>query len=134
MKAVRSIISMLVACLVLSAWAPATASAKAGDDQAVVIAGLNGSFEGVKVANVTVDNRTGGILYIQLEAVQYRNEPPRRSYSFAFPNQGKTRFQILPGRFTYTIRSSNCGGKRINTKFFTGETFLGVYTCDKKNK
>jgi hypothetical protein len=136
MKTVRSIISMLVACLVLSAWAPATASAKAGDDQAIVITGLNGSFESAKVAYVTVDNRTGGSLSIQLQALPFdpRHSKPgiqQKSYWFLATKQGKTQYQILAGRYTYTIRSSNCGGKRINTKVFTGETFLGIYTCDK---
>jgi hypothetical protein len=136
MKAVRIILSMLVACLVLSAWTPATANAKAGDDQSFVISGLNGSNEGAKVAYVTVDNRTGGSLSIQLQALPFdpRHSKPdiqQKSYWFLATKQGKIQYQILAGRYTYTIRSSNCGGKRINTKVFTGVTFLGIYTCDK---
>jgi len=130
MKTLRIIMSMLIAVLVFSVWTPATASAKAGSDQTILVTSLNSGFDIPKVAYVTVENRTGGLLYVQLTALQYAKEPRRKSYFFAFPNQGKIRFQILPGRFTYTIRSSNCAGRKIDTKFFTGETDLGAYHCD----
>jgi hypothetical protein len=135
MKTARIIIFLVIASLVLSAWTPATAKAKAGDDQAILVTSLNGSFEGAKVAYVTIDNRTGGTIFLSLNPQPYQrkkqNPIPRKSYSFLVTAQGKTKFPILAGIYVYTIRSSNCGGKRINTKIFTGETILGPYYCQK---
>jgi hypothetical protein len=132
MKVARIITSLIIACILFSMWPSNEIAAQAKNEPEVIFTASNGGYDIPKVAYVTAINNTGGILYVELKAVQYKKEPLRRSYAFGFPEQGKIRFQILPGRFTYTIRSSNCGGKRINTKFFTGETFLGIYTCDKK--
>jgi hypothetical protein len=132
MKITRVIISLVVACIMFSLWPSAKILAQAKNGSESIIASSGDNREIPKVAYVIAENKTGGILYVELQAVQYANEPKRRSYNLAFAQQGRIRFQILPGRFTYTIRSSNCAGKRINTKFFTGETFLGIYTCDKK--
>jgi hypothetical protein len=134
MKTVRIFVSTIIICIALSAWPPATASAQVENAQVFVPAASSGNYGLPKVAYVTVENKTGGILYVELKADQYAHEPSRRSYAFGFPNQGKIRFQILPGRYTYTIRSTNCGGKVMYTKFFSGETALGIYTCDKKNR
>jgi len=133
-KTIRVIISIIIAFVALSSWPPATASAQMENTQITTAPALNGSDELPKVAFVIIENKTGGILYVELKAMQYAHEPRRRSYNLAFFESGKIRFQILPGRYTYTIRSSNCGGQRINTKFFTGETTIGIYTCDKKSK
>lgn len=129
MKVARIIPSLIIACILFSMWPSNEIAVQAKSEPEIIFTASNGGYDIPKVAYVTVDNRTGGILYVELKAVQYANEPLRRSYNFAFAQKGKIRFQILPGRFTYTIRSSKCGGKKINTKFFTGETFLGIYTC-----
>ena len=136
MKTVRLITFIIIASLVFSVWTPTAASAKTEAEQVIFVTASNGSFEvaNVAYAYIIVDNRTGGLLYIQLEAKQYAKEPKRRSYSFVAFEQGKTKFQILPGRFIYTIRSSNCGGKRLDTRFFKGTINLGTFYCDKKNK
>lgn len=134
MKVSKIIIGLILTCILFSMWPLSTVLAQAKSGPEVIAVYSNSGYDIPKVAYVIVENKTGGILYIELKAMQYANEPKRRSYNLAFAQQGRIRFQIQPGRFTYTIRSSNCGGKRMNTKFFTGETFLGIYTCDKKSK
>ena len=133
MKTVRLIIIVIIVSLVLSVWTPVTASAKAEDDQVILVTGLSGAFEGTHVVNLTVDNRTGGSLFMTFVILPFRKDPTRtRSYLLLAPKQGKNQYQIFPGIYTYTIRSSNCGGKRLNTKLFKGDVTLGPYFCDKK--
>lgn len=133
MKNARFIFSIIIACLIISISPSATALAQENTSTAITTT-ANGDHDIPKIAYVTVTNNTGGILYIELKAMQYAHEPQRRSYAFGFPNQGKIRFQILPGRYTITVRSSNCGGKKMYTKFFTAETTIGIYSCDKKGQ
>lgn len=124
---------MIIASLVFSVWTPTPASAKAENEQVISVNTVNGSLgvANIAYAYIIVNNKTGGLLYIQLEAKQYAKEPRRRSYSFVAFEQGITKFQILPGRFIYTIRSSNCGGKRLDTRVFKGTINLGTFYCDK---
>jgi hypothetical protein len=133
MKTVRIIILMLIAGLVLSVWTPSTASAKTEDDQAIFATALNGSLKSTRFVVLTVDNRTGGVLYITLNILRYAKDPtPRQDYFLLAAKQGKNEFQVLPGRYIYTIRSSNCGGHKMNTKNFTGNILLGPYYCGNK--
>jgi len=137
MKITRIIITVIATCLIFSAWTPTPASAKAEDAQVITTSDFNGGLAYPKIGYVNIENRTGGILYVELTGDVYgrgKNAEHWASYNFSFSQQGKIRFQILPGRYTYTIRSSNCAGKRINTRIFTAETTLGIYTCDKRGK
>jgi hypothetical protein len=138
MKIIRLIIIMIISGLVLSAWTPATAFAKAEEDQVIFVTGLNGDFGGANVANLTVDNRTGGSLFISLKNRPYdrRHSTPIdpkffKSYLLLAPKQGKNQYQIMAGIYTFTIRSSNCGGQKLDTKLFKGDVKLGPYYCDK---
>jgi hypothetical protein len=116
---------MVVALLILSAWTPSPVYASA--DAATVSIGSNDVGANVNVADVklvklTINNKTGGILYVTLKGT--------RSYSFAAP-VGKTKYQIESGRYTYTVRSSACGGSITKAKNFKGGGSLGPYFCKK---
>jgi hypothetical protein len=135
MKTFRLISFMIIASFVLSAWTPSTVSAMAEDDQVVFTTSLNGGLAGADVAIFTVDNRTGGTLFITLNPQPYQrkkpNPIPKMRYSLLATEQGKNQFKILAGTYVYTIRSSNCGGHRMNTKEFKGTVNIGSYYCDK---
>jgi len=77
-----------------------------------------------KVAQLTVDNRTGGTLYITLKG--------STNYYFSAVNQGKTTFKdILPGKYEIGIRSSGCGGTLTYNKKLEGKASLGPFFCSK---
>jgi hypothetical protein len=126
MKIVRLITFLIVTMLVLSAWTPSPAYAREGAAQVTI--GANGVSASVnltapKLVKVTVTNRTGGRLYITLSGPRF--------YSFIASNQGKTSFQIEPGRYTYTIRSSACPGTITKKQNFKTGGSLGAWICPK---
>jgi hypothetical protein len=135
MKTIRLIILLIFASLAFAGWTSERVSAKAEDDRANLSATLQGNPVDAEIVTLTVDNQTGGSLFIYLNALPYdrrhRGPIPAKSYLLLAGKQGKNQFQILAGRYTYSIRSSNCGGKRLNTKIFDGNVTLGPYFCDK---
>ena len=89
MKTVRSVTFVLVFFIVFSVWKPTTAFA----------AGAEASQAGINrpaLVNLTVVNRTFGALEVTLDG-------SGGFYSF-YVAQGKTTFQIVPGKYTYTVR------------------------------
>lgn len=125
MKTLRLIIILIVAMLVFSAWPPPPAYARA--DAATVTIGANDVGATVnavetKLVKLTINNKTGGILYVTLTGP--------RSYSFA-AQAGKTKYEIESGKYSYTVRSSACGGSiKKNGNFKNGGT-IGPYYCNK---
>jgi hypothetical protein len=135
MKTARIIIIMMITVLVLSIGTPATASAKT-NDRAALTSGVNSTLTAkTKIVTLTIINQTGGSLYITINAfpyaMRYLNRNQLKSYLFLARAQGQNQFQILAGRYTFSIHSSNCGGRKINTKIFDGDVTLGPYYCDK---
>ena len=122
MKILRFITVLIVTVLVLSAWTPSPAYAKA--DAAQVTIGANGvsanvDFTAAKLVKLTITNNTGGTIYISLAGPRF--------YSFAATKQGKNTFMIEKGKYTATIRSSACGGSL--TKKVNGGGSLGTIIC-----
>jgi hypothetical protein len=123
MKALRFLTVMIIAVLVISAWAPVPAYAKSVETQATSNTN-NPTVDVAKaaMAKLTVDNRTGGALYVSLSGP--------RSYSFATSKPGKTTFgNILPGKYTVVLRSSRCRGSLTYTKSIKGTTSLKPLVC-----
>jgi len=110
MKTVRFITFMIVAILILSAWTPSLAYAKADAAQATTVA---------KLVKLTITNNTSGILYISLSGSRF--------YSFVAANHGKNTFLIEKGKYTATIRASACGG--LLKKKIDGGGSLGAIVC-----
>ncbi len=125
MKKVRWFTLMVLLALFCSAWAPVAVAAKA--ETTLVTIGAGSGSSQVAAASETiklvVQNKTGGTVYVRLVGAQ--------SYSFAATNQGKNTFQIKPGKYTYTITSSACGGSITKTKNLKGATTLGPFFCNK---
>ena len=97
MKTVRLVTFVLVFMIVFSAWTPAPVLASAETGEA-------GSTSAALVS-LTVINKTFGALQVTLEG-------NGNSYSF-YIGQGKTTYQIVPGKYTYTVRfvpNSPCTG------------------------
>ena len=125
MKIIRFITVMIVTLLVLSAWTPSPAYAKA--DAVTVTIGADGvsasaDFVAAKMVKLTITNNTGGTIYISLAGPRF--------YSFAATKQGKNTFMIEKGKYTATIRASACGGTL--TKKVNGGGSLGTIICKKK--
>lgn len=98
MKTVRTINLALVLFLMLSFLAPSPAYAKSAAE--------NIQPAKVKLATLTVDNRTGGTLYIQMTGANY--------YNFSTSKAGKTTFtDIKPGKYTITLTTSACPGSVV---------------------
>jgi len=75
-----------------------------------------------KVSSLTVDNRTGGTLWVTLTGP--------KTYYFSTADQGKTTFSpIDPGKYTITVRSSACGGSLTYTKNISGKASLKPFIC-----
>lgn len=75
-----------------------------------------------QAASLTVDNRTGGTLYVTLSGP--------RTYSFSTSQQGKTTFDgIEPGKYTITVRSSACGGSVTISRKIDGKVSLKQFFC-----
>jgi hypothetical protein len=78
-----------------------------------------------KMVKLTITNKTGGVLTVRLIS-------PTRSYYFYAQNQGKTKFDILGGKYQYTITTTACSGSISKPKDFRGGGSLGPYVCKKK--
>jgi hypothetical protein len=117
MKNIRLITLTIIVMLVISAWTPApvSASAYAGSGVSAKV-----KVEPTKLVNLTINNKTGGAIYVSLQGTQ--------SYYFTAP-VGKTKYQIMPGRYSYTVRAAACGGVISKTKNFRGGGSLGPYVC-----
>lgn len=75
-----------------------------------------------KAGSLTVDNKTGGTLYVSLTGP--------KAYYFNTSKQGKTTFDgIDAGKYTITVRSSACGGSLTYTKNINGKTSLKPFIC-----
>jgi hypothetical protein len=75
-----------------------------------------------KVSSLTVDNRTGGTLYVNLSGP--------KNYYFYTSKQGKTTFEnIDPGTYSITVSSSNCSGSLTYNKKFNGKVSLKPFVC-----
>lgn len=98
MKTVRTINFVLALFLILSFFSPSTAYAKSATEPAQPAT--------VKMTSLTVNNRTGGTLYIQMVGENY--------YSFSTAAAGKTTFwNIKSGRYTITLTTSACSGSLV---------------------
>jgi hypothetical protein len=126
MKTVRLITFFIVAILVCSAWTPSPVLASTEVARETIEANgvsANVDVAAPKLVKVTITNKTGGTMYISLVGP--------RNYSFAAPNQGKTSFQIVPGRYTYTLRTSACPGSVTKKAYFKTGGSLGAWMCPK---
>ena len=112
MKVYRVIVAVCITVLLLSVWAPAPANALAGEKPVAT-----------KMVNLTVNNRTGGTVYVSLSGPS--------SYFFSVTEQGKSKYTILSGTYTYTVTASKCGGSIHKTKSFKNGGSLGPYVCKK---
>jgi hypothetical protein len=125
MKKVRWFTLLVLLALFCSVWAPATVAAKA-ETTLVTIGASSGNPEAdaaSETIKLIIQNKTGGTVYVRLVGAQ--------SYSFAATNQGKNTFLIKPGKYTYTISCSACGGSITKTKTLKGATTLGPFYCNK---
>ncbi len=78
-----------------------------------------------KAATLTVDNRTGGTLYITLTGP--------KTYYFSTSESGKTTFKdIFPGKYTIKITSTACSGELSYTRRVEDRTNLDQFYCNKK--
>jgi len=127
MKTIKITLTLLIAMLVLSVWTPAKAAEPVKETKVLTEAGPT------KYATVVITNQTGGSIYLKLNIMRYRNEPriPAQDYFLLANKPGVNQFLVLPGRYTYTLWASNCGGFKLNTKIVTGTVNLGSYYCDK---
>ena len=124
MKTLRLLTILIIAMLVVSAWAPAPAysipSAKDSHSSASLIV----DSAKTKVVKLVVNNRTGGSLYVRLSGP--------RGYFFSTSKQGKTTFlNIQPGRYTITVSASACGGALTYHKNMKGTIALKPFICRK---
>jgi hypothetical protein len=125
MKKVRWFTFLVLLALFFSVWTPAPVAAKA-ETTLVTIGASSGNPEPAaapETIKLTVQNKTGGTVYVKLSGTA--------SYYFAATNQGKTTFMIKPGKYTYTITASACGGSITKTKTLKGATTLGPFYCNK---
>jgi hypothetical protein len=119
MKLSRFYIAMLVAVLAFSTMAAAPAYARS--------AGAKSTGDWAKkskIASLTVDNRTGGVLYVHLSGAA--------NYSFAATKQGKTTFSnITPGQYSIVVTTSACHGSLSYNKNIKGKSSLKPVTCHR---
>lgn len=95
MKTFRTLAIAIVAVLVISAFAPSYAYAMPGQTDTTAKS---------QFAQLIVNNRTGGTMYVKLTS-------PGSNYWFSAPNQGKTIFNnIKPGKYTVELSTSACPG------------------------
>jgi hypothetical protein len=126
MKTVRLITFLIAVMLVFSVWVPSPVFAKADVATATIAAdsvSVNADLVTAKMVKLTIVNQTGGTIYISLAGARF--------YSFAATQPGKNTFMIEKGKYTATIRASNCGGTL--TKKVNGGGSLGTIIC-RKNK
>jgi len=120
MKTVRLVTLVLIAMLVFSAWTPSPAYAKvtAPGNTNTLLAGKG------TTANLTIDNRTGGTIYIRLTGP--------RSYYFVASKPGKNTFTgIQFGVYTVTHNTSACKGTVTKRLKITGNVNMGRWFCQK---
>lgn len=118
MKTVRLLTFVLIAMLVFSAWTPSPAYAK------TLSPGISNAFFAGKgtTANLTIDNHTGGTIYIRLTGP--------RNYYFVASKQGKNTFTgIQFGVYTVTHNTSACKGSVTKKLKITGNVSLGRWFC-----
>jgi hypothetical protein len=123
MKNVRWITLVIVLALAFSVWTPGTVLAKPAQAGAASIQ-TSVDFAKSTMVKLTLINQTGGILYVSLVS-------EKMSYSFATGKQGKSIYQILPGKYTFTASTSKCPGSIVKTRSFKGSSTLGPYICRK---
>jgi len=118
MKAVRFITMFIVLAIAFSVWSPTAVLAKPGTsaDSSIIAKAKSG------IVKISVTNKTGGVIYIQLTGAH--------NYYFVASNAGKNSFEILPGKYTYTLSTSACSGSVTRTKNFKGgSASLGQWYC-----
>lgn len=71
-----------------------------GDTLTLAKCAAGGSGSNSKIARLVFQNQTGATLYFNFSGPQH--------YSFAIP-AGKTRVEVVPGKYTYTVSGSGCG-------------------------
>lgn len=75
-----------------------------------------------QTGSLTVDNQTGGVLYVTLSGP--------KTYYFNTSKRGKTTFEgIDAGRYTITVRSSACKGVLTYEKNIKGKASLKPFFC-----
>jgi hypothetical protein len=119
MKTVRFLISLVIAMLVFSVWTPSPAYAKntVPSNTNTFLAGKS------KTATLTIDNRTGGTIYIRLTGP--------RSYYFVASKPGKNTFTGIEfGVYTVTHNTSACKGVITKKLKVTGNVNLGHWSCN----
>ena len=124
MKTLRLFTIAMLAVLVMSTWAPFPAYAQpSGASPDTVIIDLAAA----KLAKLTVDNRTGGTLYVSLSG--------QRSYNFSTSKKGKTTFDnIEPGKYTISVRTSACSDTLTYKQNIKGTASLKPFACSKQAK
>ncbi len=123
MKASRFLSVLITFVLAFSVWGvPSSVYTKSAGTQGGVGDSFTIDLAKVKVASLTVTNRTGGTLYVSLSGPM--------NYSFAATNQGQTTFKnITPGKYTIVLRSSACGGSLTYNKKLSGKASLKPIVC-----
>ncbi len=122
MKTLRLLTLVFAAVLVISALGPAPVYAR--DSTSPVSVNVDVAKK-VKTAQLRVNNRTGGSLYISLSG--------NMNYSFSTSSQGKTTFtNIQPGSYLVTVRASACGGALTYRRNFKKNVSLPRFVCRKK--
>jgi hypothetical protein len=127
MKIVRFFTFLIVAILVFSAWTPVPVFAKPGTGAATIAAdsvSANIDLAAAKLVKLTIINKTNGTLYVSLTG--------QRAYSFVLTNQGKSRYDIEAGKYTFVVRSSACPGSYSKSVNFKGNGTIGPIVCLKK--
>ena len=118
MKTFRTLAIAIIAVLVISAFAPSYAYAMPGSADVTAKS---------QFAQLIVNNRTGGTLYVKLSS-------PAANYWFSAPNQGKTTFSnIKPGKYTAVLSTSACQGSlkyKMNMKA-GGKSAMKPVVCRK---
>jgi hypothetical protein len=119
MKKFRLLTMLVLIVLVITTLAPTIVYASPAGPQTT---GTTVEFGKTKVGYLTVNNRTGGTLYVSLSGP--------RAYAFAATAQGKTTFgPIDPGKYVIKLRTSACGGALTYTKNIKGKVTLKPVVC-----
>jgi hypothetical protein len=109
MKALRLLTIIVVVVLVISIWVPAPVYATPSGSDSTVSVHMTVNPAKTKLSKLTVDNRTGGTLFVSMSGP--------RNYFFSTAKRGKTTFSnIEPGKYTIVLRTSACGGSLTYTK------------------
>jgi hypothetical protein len=125
MKTLRLFTIAVLAALVISTWAPFPAYAQPSTAASEDTVSLVIELKETKLAKLTVDNRTGGTLYVSLSGP--------RNYNFSTSKKGKTTFKdIEPGKYTITVRASSCSGSLSYKRNIKGNASLKAFVCRNK--